>query len=56
MTIPQTQVVFKELNKGKLPKQLKFFSGGSSRGSELKISAMEKIGKLNESNNAFIEY
>ena len=34
-----------------------FLSGGSSGGiSELKIRAMEKIGMLHESNNAFLEY
>ena len=57
MTIPQAQGMFKKLNKGKLPKQLKFLSVGSSGGgSELKIRAMKKIGTLYESNNAFLEY
>ena len=56
-TIPHTQIIFKELNEGKLPNQLKFSSGGSSGGgSELKIHPKEKIGTLNESNNAFLEY
>ena len=55
--IPHTQVMFKELNEGKLPNQLTFFSGGSSgRSSELQIHAVEKIGMLNESNNSFLEY
>ena len=27
MTIPQAQVIYKELNEGKLPEQLRFFSG-----------------------------
>lgn len=31
MTIPQTQVMLKVLNEGTLPKQLKFFSGGSNK-------------------------
>ena len=31
--IPHTQVMFKELNEGQLPNQLRFFSGGRSRGS-----------------------
>ena len=48
MTILQKQVMFKELNEGNLPRQLKFFSGGGSRGSELKISKMEKIEMPNE--------
>ena len=56
-TIPHMQVMFIELNEGKLPNQLKFFSGRSSGGdSELKIGTMEKVGTLNESNNAFLEY
>ena len=56
-TISHTQVMFKELNKGKLPIQLKFFSGRScGGGSELKIHAMEKVRTVNEINNAFIEY
>ena len=49
--------MFKELNEGKLPNQLKFFSGRISRGSsKLKVCAMEKIRTLNESNNTFLEY
>ena len=56
MTIPQTQVMFEELNEGKLPEQLKFVSSGSSGGSGLKIRAVQKIGSLNESNNDFVEY
>ena len=56
MTIPQTQVMFEELNEGKLPEQLKFFSSGSSGRSGLKIRAIQKIGSLNESNNDFVEY
>ena len=56
MTIPQTQVMFEELNEGKLPEQLKFFSSGSSGRRGLKIRAIQKIGSLNESNNAFLEY
>ena len=45
VTISHTQVMFKELNEGKLLNQLKFFSGGGSGGrSKLKICAMEKIG------------
>ena len=56
MTIPQTQVMFKELNKGKLHEQLKFFSGGSSGGRRLKIRTIQKIGLLNENNNVFLKY
>ena len=57
MTISHKQVMFKELNERKLPNQLKFFSGGNSGdGSEFKMLTMEKIGMLNESNNAFLEH
>ena len=56
-TIPHRQVIFKKLNEGKLPNQLKFISCRRSGGSsELKICAMEKIGMLNERNNAFPKY
>ena len=56
-TISHMKVMLKELSEGKLPDQLKFFSGRGSRGgSELKIPAMEKIRLLNERNNAFLEY
>ena len=49
--------MFNKSNEGRLPEQLKFFSDGGSRGgSELKISAVEKTGMLNENKNAFIEY
>ena len=49
--------MFREFNKGKLPNQLKLFPGGSSGGgSELKICTMQKIGTLNKSNHAFLEY
>ena len=37
MTIPQAQVIYKELNEGKLPKQLRFFSSGNSGIDELRI-------------------
>ena len=48
--------MFKELNDGKLPEELKFFSGGSDGGNEFEFHAMQNIGMLNESNEHFIDY
>ena len=38
--IPTTQTLFKKLNDGKLPEQLKFFSGGRNGGNEFKLHVM----------------
>ena len=56
ITIPNTQTLFKELNDGKLPEELKFFSGGTDRGNELRFHAMQNIGMLDESNEHFLDY
>ena len=57
MAIPQAQVIYKELNKRKLPKQLRFFSGGNSGISEFRIYAMNKLkSELNKSNKVFLDY
>ena len=57
MTIPQAQVVYKELKEGKLPEQLRFFSGGNSELNELSLHAINKLKiKLNKSNKAFLDY
>ena len=48
--------MLKELNDGKLPEELKFFSGGSNGGNEFKFHAMQSIGMLNGSNEHFIDY
>ena len=56
ITLPNTQTMFKELNDGKLTEELKFFSGGSDGGNELKFHAMQNIGMLNESNEHFLDY
>ena len=56
IAIPNIQILFKELNHGKLPEELKFFSGGSNGGNEFKFHAMQNIGMLNESNENFIDY
>ena len=57
MTIPQAQVIYKELNKRKLPKQLRFFSGGNSGIREFRIYVMNKLkSELNKSNKVFLDY
>ena len=48
--------MLKELNDGKLPEYLKFFSGGSNSDNELQFHAMQNIGMLNESNKHFLDY
>ena len=47
--------MFKELNDGTLPKELKFFRG-SDGSNEFKFHAMQNIGMLNKSNEHFIDY
>ena len=54
--IPNTQTLFKELNDGKLPEELKFFLVGSDSGNKFKFHMMQNIGILNESNEHFIDY
>ena len=54
--IPNTQTLLKEVNDGKLPEELKFFSGGSDSGNEFKFHGMQNIRILNESNEHFIDY
>ena len=57
MTIFQLQVIYKELKKGKLPEQLRFFTGGNSGINELRIYATNKLKReLNKSNKAFLDY
>ena len=56
MTILQAQVNYKELNEGKLPEQLRFYSGGNSGINKLRIHATNKLKcKLNKSNKAFLD-
>ena len=53
MTIPQAQVTYKELNKGKLLDQLRFLSGIN----ELRIHATKELkSELNKGNKAFLDY
>ena len=51
--IPNTQTLFKELNDGKLPEELKFFSRESDAAN---FYVMQNIIMLNESNEHFIDY
>ena len=48
--------MFKELNDGKLPEELKFFWGGTDRGNEPRFYAMQNVGMLNKSNEYFLDY
>ena len=57
MTSLQAQIIYKELNEGKLPKQLKFFSCGNSGINKLRIHATNKLkSELNKSNKVFLDY
>ena len=56
MTISQTQVIYKELNEGKLPEQLRFFTSGNSGIDELRIQVTSILkSELNKSNKAFLD-
>ena len=46
--------MLKELNNGKLPEELKLFSGGSDGGNEFKFHAMQNIRMLNRINEFHI--
>ena len=57
MTTPQAQVTYKELNEGKLPKQLRLFSGKNSGINKLRIHATNKLKSgINKINKAFVDY
>ena len=43
MTIPQAQVIYKELNEGKFPEQLTFFSGGNSGINKLRVHTTNEL-------------
>ena len=51
ITILLTQMLFKELNDGKIPEELKLF--GRKQRYKLKFYAMKNVGMLNESNETF---
>ena len=46
----------KELNDGKIPDELKFFSGGNESANALKFHAIKNVGSLYESNENFLDY
>ena len=48
--------MLKELSDGKLPEELKLFSGKSDDGNEFKFHTMQNIEMLNKSNEHFIDY
>ena len=52
LSIPNVNTIFLELHKGNIPQILKFFMGGD----ELLNEALKKIGHLNASNCAFLNY
>ena len=54
--IPNTQSLFKKLNGGKIPDELKFFSRENEGANALKFHAIKNIGSLCESNENFLDY
>ena len=52
LSIPNIQTIFSEINKGKIPVELKSFSGGD----ELRTQAIRPIGYLNKVNTAFLGF
>ena len=57
ITISQAQVIHKEMNEGKFPEQLRFFTGGNIGINKLKIHATNKLkSQLNKSNKAFLDH
>ena len=56
ITVSNVQSMIKELNKGKLPDQLKFFSGEEKEENLLKIRARKNVGVLSKGNEEFLEY
>ena len=57
MTISQAQIIYEELNEGKLPEQFRFFTSRKSGINELRIHVTNKLkSELNKSNKAFLDY
>ena len=48
--------MIKELNEGKLPEKLKFFSGEEKEKNLLKAHALKNVGILSKSSIEFLEY
>ena len=49
-------MLFRELNDGKIPDELKFFSGGNEGENAIKFHAIKSIGSLYESNENLLDY
>ena len=56
ITVPNVQTMIKELNKGKLPEKLKFFSGEEKENNLLKAHTLKNVGILSKSSIEFLEY
>ena len=56
ITVSNVQSIIKELNDGKLPDQLKFFSGEEKEENLLKTHARKNVSILNKENKEFLEY
>ena len=56
ITVPNVQTMIKELNEGKLPEKLKFFSGEEKEKNLLKAHALKNVGILSKSSIEFLEY
>ena len=56
ITVSNVQSIIKELNDGKLPNQLKFFSGKEKDENLLKTHACKNVGILNKGNEEFLQY
>ena len=56
ITVSNVQSIIKELNDGKLPDQLKFFSGEEKEENILKTHACKNASAVNKENEEFLEY
>ena len=56
ITASNVQSMIKELNKGKLPDQLKFFSAEEKEKNLLKTKARQNVSVLSKGNKIFLEY
>ena len=56
ITVSNVESIIKELNEGKLPDQLKIFSGEEKEENLLKTQARKKLGVLSKGNKEFLEY
>ena len=56
ITVSNVQSIIKELKDGKLPDQLKFFSGKEKEENLLKTHACKNVSILNKGNEEFLQY